>query len=193
MDPFRPDPRKTERMLRQARAALEALAPKIHLAVRLKPSGFTDCSDVPLYAPAQDLARLGALDGCLEPYPCEVRAGFLRTLRGTEAVVFSLGHQDPGHFVLEVMGLLRRAGQRGAAVAASGKPCECAGAIELPPGAWSYGWWLPPDVAGAFVSTWTPGLPTNEAAVPVTQVILHASLAMRVAEVLKLPARGGAS
>lgn len=192
MDPFRPDPRKTERLLRQARAALEALAPKIHSAVRTLPA-FSSGTDTVLLAPAQDLARLGALDGNLEPYDCEVRAGFLRTLRGTEAVVFSLGHQEPVHFVLEVMGLLRRAGQRGAAVAASGKPCECAGAIELPPGAWTHAWWLPPDVAGAFVSTWTPGLPTNEAAVPVTQVILHASLALRVAEVLKLPARGASS
>lgn len=192
MDPFRPDPRATERLLRQARAALEALAPKLHSTVRALPP-LSGAGEVAVLAPARDWARLGALDGNLEPYPCEVRAGSLRTLRGTEPVVFSLGHQDPAHFVAEVMGLLRRAGQRGAAVAASGKPCECSGSIELPPGAWSHGWWLPPDVAGAFVTTWTPGLPTNEAAVPVTQVILHASLALRVADVLKLPARGGAS
>lgn len=172
---WRPDPARTERILRRVRAALEPVAEGIREALRGLPTPGSRLDPVSIVAPACGWARLGLTIDDLEPYVLEVRAAELRGLRGPEAVVFSLGHHEPALFVTEVVGALRAARQRMAARAARLEGCrECGGAIELPPGSWEHTWWIPPEADGGL---WTPALAANEEAVPVTRVMLHETAA----------------
>lgn len=173
---WRPDPARTERILRRVIAALGPIDLAVHAALRGRGTLGFGPEPVAVSAPASTWARVGALLGeGLEPYALEVRAAELRGLRGPEAVVFSLGHHDPALFVTEVVGALRAARQRMAARAARLEGCrECGGAIELPPGSWEHTWWIPPEADGGL---WTPALAANEEAVPVTRVMLHETAA----------------
>lgn len=172
---WRPDPARTERILRRVRAALEPVAARIVEALRGRHTPGSRLDPVTITASGAVWAGLGLAFDDLEPYALEVRAAELRGLRGPEAVVFSLGHHEPALFVTEVVGALRAARQRMAARAARLEGCrECGGAIELPPGSWEHTWWIPPEADGGL---WTPALAANEEAVPVTRVMLHETAA----------------
>lgn len=174
--PWRPDPERTERILRRVRAALEPLGSAIPAALRGRPVSLEGAAGAMTITLGRGVwARLGAAIDDLEPYALEVRAAELRGLRGPEAVVFSLGHHEPALFVAQVVGALREARERMAARAARVEGCrECGGAIELPPGSWEHAWWIPPEADGGL---WTPALAANEEAVPVTRVMLHETAA----------------
>lgn len=188
---WRPDPTAADRLLRRVRRALAPLAPALRVAAAPAVSGAPHVVTT-VSLPAQAWARLDALlhEG-LEPYPLRVVAGELVLAGSSRApLVFSLGHHESMIFVAEAVATLRRAYAAEAARAVRPEPCGCGGALELPFGASEQLWVLPPDPEGD--GLFRLAVEANEAAVPVTRLVLHDQEASAAVRLLRAKGRGAA-